>query len=137
FATTNGTRLQENLVAEFNSPVVDNLVRAGAVLLGRTNSPTFALRWFTSNQIHGHTYNPRNRSLTPGGSSGGAAAAVTAGIGHIALGTDIGGLGRYPAYSCGGHGIKPRIGRGPAVHASSPGRPLRAPVMSSAPPIPP
>ncbi|QYD73524.1 amidase family protein [Paraburkholderia edwinii] len=135
FATTNGTRLQENLVAEFNSPVVDNLVRAGAVLLGRTNSPTFALRWFTSNQIHGHTYNPRNRSLTPGGSSGGAAAAVTAGIGHIALGTDIGGSVRYPAYACGVHGIKPGIGRVPAFNASSPERPIGAQLMSSAGPI--
>jgi amidase len=135
FATTNGTRLQENLVAEFNSPVVDNLVRAGAVLLGRTNSPTFALRWFTSNRIHGHTYNPRNRSLTPGGSSGGAAAAVTAGIGHLALGTDIGGSVRYPAYACGVHGIRPGIGRVPAFNASSPERPIGAQLMSSAGPI--
>ena len=135
FATTNGTRSQQNLVAEFNSPVVDNLVRAGAVLLGRTNSPTFALRWFTSNQIHGHTYNPRNRSLTPGGSSGGAAAAVTAGIGHIALGTDIGGSVRYPAYACGVHGIRPGIGRVPAFNASSPERPIGAQLMSSAGPI--
>src|SRR5215475_3272202 len=49
FATTDGSRLQENLIAKFNSPVVDNLVRAGAALLGRSNAPTFALRWFTSN----------------------------------------------------------------------------------------
>ncbi|MEX3825076.1 amidase family protein, partial [Paraburkholderia sp. BR14262] len=111
FATTNGTRLQKDLIAQVNSPAVENLVRAGAVLLGRTNSPTFALRWFTSNQVHGHTKNPRNASLTPGGSSGGAAAAVTAGIGHIALGTDIGGSVRYPAYACGVHGLRPSIGR--------------------------
>lgn len=91
FATTNGTRLQEGLVAQHNSPAVDNLARAGAVLLGRSNSPTFALRWFTDNRVHGHTRNPRNPALTPGGSSGGGAAAVTAGIGCIALGTDIGG----------------------------------------------
>jgi amidase len=135
FATTNGTRLQEDLIAEHNSPVVDNLVRAGAVLLGRTNSPTFALRWFTSNQIHGHTRNPRNPALTPGGSSGGAAAAVTAGIGHIALGTDIGGSVRYPAYACGVHGIRPCFGRVPAFNASSPERPIGAQMMSSAGPI--
>jgi amidase len=58
FATTNGTRLQKDLVALTNSPAVDNLVRAGAVLLGRSNAPTFALRWFTSNLIHGSTRNP-------------------------------------------------------------------------------
>src|SRR6516225_1642117 len=135
FATTNGTRLQENLIAEANSPVVDNLVRAGAVLLGRTNSLTFALRWFTGNQVHGHTHNPRNASLTPGGSSGGAAAAVTTGIGHIALGTDIGGSVRYPAYACGVHGLRPSFGRVPAFNASSPERPIGAQLMSSAGPI--
>ena len=71
FATTNGTRLQKDLVAKSNSPAVDNLVRAGAVLLGRSNAPPFALRWFTSNLIHGSTRNPRDPSLTPGGSTGG------------------------------------------------------------------
>ena len=135
FATTNGTPLQKDLIAQVNSPAVENLVRAGAVLLGRTNSPTFALRWFTSNQIHGHTRNPRNPSLTPGGSSGGAAAAVTAGIGHVALGTDIGGSVRYPAYACGVHGLRPSIGRVPAVNASSPERPIGAQLMSGAGPI--
>ncbi len=95
-------------VAEVNSPAVDNLQKAGAVLLGRGNSPTFALRWFTSNQVHGRTLNPRDPSLTPGGSSGGGrSAAVTAGIGQIALGTDIGGSIRYPAYACGIHGLRP------------------------------
>jgi len=135
FATTNGTSLQKDLIAQVNSPAVENLVRAGAVLLGRTNSPTFALRWFTSNQIHGHTRNPRNPSLTPGGSSGGAAAAVTAGIGHIALGTDIGGSVRYPAYACGVHGLRPSFGRVPAFNASSPERPIGAQLMSGAGPI--
>ena len=135
FATTNGTRLQENLIAQVNSPAVDNLVRAGAVLLGRSNSPTFALRWFTSNQVHGHTRNPRNPSLTPGGSSGGAAAAVAAGIGPIALGTDIGGSIRYPAYACGVHGLRPSFGRVPAFNASSPERPIGAQLMSATGPI--
>src|SRR5262250_3460603 len=122
FATTDGSRLQENLIAKFNSPVVDNLVRAGAVLLGRSNAPTFALRWFTSNLLYGgtHTKNPRDPSLTPGGSTGGGAAAVTAGIGHIALGTDIGGSVRYPAYACGVHGLRPSLGRVPFYNASLP-----------------
>jgi amidase len=135
FATTNGTRQQENLVAHANSPAVDNLQRAGAVLLGRSNAPTFALRWFTSNLVHGATRNPRDPSLTPGGSSGGAAAGVAAGIGHLALGTDIGGSIRYPAYACGIHGLRPTFGRVPAFNASSPERPIGAQFMSSTGPI--
>jgi len=121
FATTDGSRLQENLVAKFNSPCVDNLVRAGAVLLGRSNAPTFALRWFTSNLLYGgtHTRNPRDPKLTPGGSSGGAAAGIATGIGHIAVGTDIGGSIRYPAYACGVHGLRPSLGRVPHYNASS------------------
>src|SRR5580698_11410611 len=131
FATTNGTRLQKDLIAKTNSPAVDNLVRAGAVLLGRSNAPTFALRWFTSNLVHGHTSNPRNPALTPGGSTGGGAAAVTAGIGHLAVGTDIGGSLRYPAYACGVHGLRPTLGRVPAYNASSPERAIGAQIMSS------
>jgi len=124
FATTNGTRLQRDLVAQANSPVVDNLVRAGAVLLGRTNAPAFALRWFTTNMIHGDTKNPRDPSLTPGGSSGGAAAAVAVGVGALAHGTDIGGSIRYPAYACGVHGLRPTVGRVAAFNASLPERPI-------------
>src|SRR3954468_7409227 len=96
FATTNGVTLQRDLIAGRNSPVVDNLKKAGAVILGRTNTPAFSYRWFTTNLLHGDTYNPRDRSITPGGSSGGAGSAVAAGIGHIAHGTDIIGSIRYP-----------------------------------------
>jgi amidase len=135
FATTNGTRLQKDLVAQTNSPAVDNLVRAGAVLLGRTNAPAFALRWFTSNLIHGNTHNPRDRSLTPGGSTGGGAAAVASGIGHLAVGTDIGGSLRYPAYACGVHGLRPTLGRVPAYNASSPERAIGPQLMSATGPI--
>ena len=135
FATTNGTRLQKDLIAKTNSPAVDNLVRAGAVLLGRSNAPTFALRWFTSNLVHGHTSNPRNPALTPGGSTGGGAAAVTAGIGHLAAGTDIGGSLRYPAYACGVHGLRPTLGRVPAYNASSPERAIGPQLMSATGPI--
>jgi amidase len=135
FATTNGTRLQKDLVAKSNSPAVDNLVRAGAVLLGRSNAPTFALRWFTSNLIHGSTRNPRDPSLTPGGSTGGGAAAVTSGIGHLAIGTDIGGSLRYPAYACGVHGLRPTLGRVPSYNASSPERAIGPQLMSATGPI--
>lgn len=135
FATSNGTKLQKNLIAQANSPVVDNLLRAGAVILGRSNAPAFALRWFTSNLLHGSTRNPRDPSLTPGGSSGGAAAAVATGIGHLAHGTDIAGSIRYPAYACGVHGLRPSLGRVPAYNASSPERSIGAQLMAVSGPI--
>jgi amidase len=124
FATTNGVKLQRDLIATINSPVVDNLLKAGAVIVGRTNTPAFSYRWFTTNLLHGDTKNPRDPSITPGGSSGGAAAAVTSGIGHIAHGTDIAGSVRYPAYACGVHGLRPTLGRIPAYNASLPERPI-------------
>jgi len=122
FATTNGLTLQRDTIAKSNSPVIDNLRKAGAVILGRTNCPAFSYRWFTTNLIHGDTRNPRDPSITPGGSSGGAGAAVAAGIGHIAHGTDIAGSIRYPAYACGVHGLRPTLGRIPAFNAALPER---------------
>src|SRR6266850_7800142 len=124
FASTNGLKLQRDVIAATNSPVIDNLRKAGAVILGRTNCPAFSYRWFTSNLIHGDTKNPRDPALTPGGSSGGAGAAVAAGIGHIAHGTDIAGSIRYPAYACGVHGLRPTMGRIAAFNASLPERPI-------------
>ncbi|WP_194712570.1 amidase family protein [Noviherbaspirillum soli] len=134
-ATTNGVTLQRDLIAASNSPVVDNLRKAGAVILGRTNTPAFSYRWFTSNQLHGTTRNPRNRLLTPGGSSGGAASAVASGIGHLAHGTDIAGSIRYPAYACGVHGLRPTLGRVPAYNASSPERAIGAQLTAVSGPI--
>ena len=124
FATTNGLKLQRDAIAGSNSPVVDNLRKAGAVILGRTNCPAFSYRWFTTNLIHGDTKNPRDPAITPGGSSGGAGAAVAAGIGHIAHGTDIAGSIRYPAYACGVHGLRPTVGRIAAFNAALPERPI-------------
>src|SRR3954454_4877922 len=124
FATTNGLKLQRDLIATSNNPVVENLVKAGAVLLGRTNTPAVSYRWFTSNQIHGDTKNPRDPQITPGGSSGGAGAATAAGIGHIGHGTDIAGSVRYPAYACGIHGLRPTVGRIPAFNTQFPERPI-------------
>lgn len=135
FATTNGLRLQKDLVAKADNPVVANLRRAGAVLLGRTNTPAFSLRWFTRNSLHGHTRNPRDPSITPGGSSGGAAAAVAAGIGAIGHGTDIGGSIRYPAYACGVHGLRPTLGRIPAWNASGAERHVGGQLMAVSGPI--
>ena len=134
-ATTNGLRMQKDLIATADNPVVSNLKRAGAVILGRTNTPAFSLRWFTSNQLHGATLNPRDRGLTPGGSSGGAASAVAAGIGNLAHGTDIGGSIRYPAYACGVHGLRPSLGRVPAWNPSGPDRSIGAQLMAVSGPI--
>src|SRR5258707_4003475 len=124
FATTNGLKLQRDIIAKTNSPVIDNLRKAGAVILGRTNCPAFSYRWFTTNLIHGDTKNPRDAGITPGGSSGGEAAAVAAGIGHTAHGTDIAGSIRYPAYACGVHGLRPTMGRVAAFNAVLPERPI-------------
>lgn len=135
FATTNGLVQQKDLVAATNSPVVDNLEAAGAVIVGRTNCPAFSLRWFTTNLLHGDTKNPRDPALTPGGSSGGAASAVAAGIGHVAHGTDIGGSIRYPAYACGVHGLRPSLGRIPAWNASSPERGIGPQLMAVSGPL--
>src|SRR4029079_2486153 len=124
FATTNGLNLQKDLIAKDNSPVIDNLRKSGAVSLARTNCPAFSYRWFTTNLIHGDTKNPRDPSITPGGSSGGAGAAVAAGIRHTAHGTDIAGSIRYPAYACGVHGLRPTMGRIAAFNAALPERPI-------------
>ncbi len=125
-ANTNGIRIQQDLVAQQDSPVVSNLINAGAIIVGRTNTPAFSMRWFTRNSLHGHTLNPRNAALTPGGSSGGGAASVAAGICAIGHGTDIAGSIRYPAYACGLHGIRPSFGRIPAVNLSLPDRHIGA-----------
>ncbi|WP_407156066.1 amidase family protein [Bradyrhizobium sp. STM 3557] len=124
FATTNGLKLQRDTIATVNNPVVDNLLKAGAVILGRTNTPAVSYRWFTSNLIHGTTRNPRDPGITPGGSSGGAGSATAAGIGHIGHGTDIAGSVRYPAYACGIHGLRPTVGRIPAFNTALPERPI-------------
>ncbi|MBV8914994.1 MAG: amidase, partial [Acetobacteraceae bacterium] len=135
FATTNGVTLQRDLIATEDNPVVANLRRAGAVLLGRTNTPAFSLRWFTDNRLHGRTRNPRDPSRTPGGSSGGAGAAVAAGIGHLAHGTDIAGSIRYPAYACGVHGLRPSLGRVPAWNRSGPERTIGPQLMAVSGPL--
>ncbi len=135
YVTTNGLRIQAELRAEHDNPVVANLKKAGAIIIGRTNTPAFSLRWFTRNGIHGATTNPRDRARTPGGSSGGAAAATVAGIGAIGHGTDIGGSVRYPAYACGIHGIRPTLGRIPAYNASGAERAVGAQIMAVSGPL--
>ena len=134
-ATTNGLRIQRDLIAKVDSPVVANLRKAGAVIIGRTNTPAFSLRWFTRNSLHGHTFNPWGRSITPGGSSGGASAAVASGIGAIAHGTDIAGSIRYPAYACGIQGLRPSLGRIPAVNFTGKDRLIGGQLMAVSGPL--
>jgi len=122
YANTNGLRLQKDKIAQADHPVVTAFRKAGAIIIGRTNTPAFSLRWFTRNSLHGSTLNPFNPNLTPGGSSGGAASATAAGIGAVGHGTDIAGSIRYPAYACGIHGLRPSLGRIPAWNPSSPDR---------------
>ncbi len=116
-------------------PLVSNFRRAGAVIIGRTNTPAFSLRWFTRNGLHGATKNPHNPALTPGGSSGGAGAATAAGIGAIGHGTDIAGSIRYPAYACGVHGLRPSLGRIPAVNFTGSDRPIGPQLMAVSGPL--
>ncbi|MBF6989696.1 MULTISPECIES: amidase family protein [Cupriavidus] len=117
-ATTNGVAAYRSTVATADSPAVANLRKAGAIIIGRNNTPAFSMRWFTDNAPHGRTLNPYDATRTPGGSSGGAAAAVAAGIGPLAHGNDQGGSIRYPAYACGVAGLRPSFGRVPAFNPS-------------------
>jgi amidase len=119
FATTNGIRTAQDLIADADSPPVANLKRAGAIIVGRSNTPAFSLRWFTDNVVHGRTFNPFDASRTPGGSSGGAAVATATGMGAIGHASDLGGSIRYPAYACGVVGLRPTVGRLPAFNATA------------------
>lgn len=110
-ATTNGVVAFKDLIAKEDSVPVANLRNAGAVIFGRTNVPCFSTRYFTDNALHGRTLNPHDPQRTPGGSSGGAAAAVAVGIGPIGHGNDRAGSVRYPAYACGVVGLRPSFGR--------------------------
>lgn len=112
-ATTNAVPEFANDIVEADHPAIENLRTAGAVFVGRSNTPSFSIRWFTDNDLHGRTLNPWDATRTPGGSSGGAAVAVATGMGFIAHGNDIGGSIRYPAASCGVVGLRPTPGRVP------------------------
>ena len=115
-ASTNGIPALANDIALVDSPQVGNLRHAGAILVGRSNTPAFSFRWFTDNDIHGRTLSPWNAERTPGGSSGGAAASVAAGMTPLAHGNDIGGSIRYPAYVNGIAGLRPTVGRVAGLH---------------------
>ena len=117
-STPNGLVALKNLIAPGNAPVVDNLKNAGAVIIGRTNTPEFSMRGTTDNVLHGRTFNPWNDWASPGGSSGGASAAVMSGMGSLAHGNDIAGSLRIPSTATGATTVKPGLGRVPAYNPS-------------------
>jgi amidase len=109
--TTNGVVAFKDKVPTEESPCVIQWRNAGAIFIGRTNVPAFSTRYFTDNALHGRTLNPWDPKRTPGGSSGGAAAAVATGMGALAHGNDRAGSIRYPSYACGVYGLRPTLGR--------------------------
>jgi amidase len=115
-ATTNGVVGFRHIIAKSDSPIVANWKRAGAVIVGRTNTPAFSFRLDTVNDLRGRTHSPWSKTHTPGGSSGGASASVAAGITPLAHGNDIAGSVRFPAYACGLAAIRPSFGRVPAFN---------------------
>ncbi|MEM7440802.1 MAG: amidase [Pseudomonadota bacterium] len=117
-ASSNGVPAFKDLIAPDDAPVVRNLKAAGAVVIGRTNTPEFSFRADTDNPLYGRTYNPWGRHLSAGGSSGGAGSAVMAGIGALGHGNDIGGSLRFPASANGAVTVKPGLGRVPAWNPS-------------------
>ncbi len=124
FRTTNGSpRWADDPPAERDSILVSRLVAAGCVVVGKTNTPEFGWTAMTNNSLFGVTKNPWNLEHSPGGSSGGTAAALAAGLVPLATGSDGGGSIRIPASCCGLSGMKTSMGRVPVGGPTPPGWP--------------
>jgi aspartyl-tRNA(Asn)/glutamyl-tRNA(Gln) amidotransferase subunit A len=117
--TTFGSKIFADSVAQEDAPLVERLKLAGAVILGKTTMSEFAWKAVTDSPLTGITRNPWNPAYSPGGSSGGAAAHVAAGLGPLAIGTDGGGSIRIPAAFTGIYGLKPSFGRVPGYPSSA------------------
>ncbi|MEZ5264778.1 MAG: amidase [Acidimicrobiales bacterium] len=120
-SSPNGVGALDGRIAAVDAPLVQHLHAAGAIVIGRTNAPEFSWRWHTDNPLFGATVNPWSPAHTPGGSSGGAAAALAAGVGAIAQGSDAGGSLRWPASCCGVSTIRPTQHRVPMHNTTSDG----------------
>jgi Asp-tRNA(Asn)/Glu-tRNA(Gln) amidotransferase A subunit family amidase len=110
-----GTRLREGFVARHDAPLVTRLKNAGAIILGSTNAPELLMAWETDNLLYGRTNSPWDLERTPGGSSGGEAAAIAGGMSAGGVGSDGGGSIRVPAHFSGICGLKPTPGRIPST----------------------
>jgi aspartyl-tRNA(Asn)/glutamyl-tRNA(Gln) amidotransferase subunit A len=119
--TMRGSKLYAHDVPTDDAPVVERLKAAGAIILGKTTTPEFGFKGVTDSPVTGMTRNPWHLDRTPGGSSGGAGAAVATGMGPLAVGTDGGGSIRIPSSFCGIYGLKPHVGRVPVYPASATG----------------
>jgi amidase len=115
--TTNGVVAMAEAVVLMDAPVVERMLAAGAIPIGRTNLPDMAMRVHTDSALHGLTRNPWARDRTAGGSSGGEGSAIASGMSPFGLGNDIGGSLRNPATACGIASIRPSSGR--VAHASA------------------
>ena len=129
--TTAGSLVYQDHVPQHDSIVAERLRQAGAVLLGKTNTPEFGMSGSTENRLGGPCRNPWDPSRTAGGSSGGAAAAVAAGLGPLAIGSDGGGSIRIPSSFCGIYGLKPT--RGVVPRYGGFGRPVFNPLSHLGP----
>ena len=107
----NGIRAMAQNPSPRTAPCVEGMLGSGMIMVGRTNTPALSMRFHTDNALHGETLNPHGAHITAGGSSGGAGAAVAAGLCHVAQGNDVGGSVRWPAYCNGVIGLRPTIGR--------------------------
>lgn len=119
--STGGTKGRADYIPSTNATAVERLLAAGAILIGKTNTPELTLFYDTDNMLFGKTFNPYDLSRSPGGSSGGSAAIVAAGGSPLDLGSDTGGSIRLPAHFCGVAGMKPTAGRVPRTGLIVPG----------------